>query len=347
MAEQPLFTLTYDGALYRVGANTGKIQWQTRLPQVATKFSSDQRYLYYPTPEGTLVFVDPRTGKIVKEHLLGASKHNSKATFTGSNSPRAPAVTDSDIYVCTPETLFQVHIEDGTEEFSTRWSVKLPSSACGRPSTLNGTIYVPSKQGSIYALDTDDGELTASEDLSSAQPHPALRVHNGSLYAISGQAVLELSPDTLRPKWKQESMNSHEYSFAFSPSHIYGIFGTDLTSINLKTGEIVLEESHPIFTASNSLSCNENTLYTINTDTSTLYALDGESGDQKWMYELSSSRPHLSTLPVCEEKLYVIDSKKSLVGLDAESGGQLWSVQQNGVWETTFPTKIVAVSVNK
>lgn len=172
-----------------------------------------------------------------------------------------------------------------------QWSFETNHSLWATPVANGNTIYLPSMDHHIYAIQSDGGELVwQTEDLGGALAAQPILGQDGILYI--------------------------------------GTFGSEVIALDTQNqGQIVWRSSTDGWVWSTGL-LEDGVLYVGDLGGS-LFALDAATGAQKWKYTPAEiQKPAISGAPaILGDTLYYVTEGGSLFALDWTNGGQKWSKQ--------------------
>jgi len=177
-----------------------------------------------------------------------------------------------------------------------RWMFDAGSAVRSSPSVVDGTVYIGTESGSVYALDATTGrmewEFTARRSVESSPT-----VVDGTVYITEDAATV----DTVT------------YVYALDASD-----GTEQWRFET-TGGI------------SSPAVVDGTVYVGNTDTvggGTVYALDAGDGSERWAVDIDGGITSSPT--VVDGGVYVGDFDGTVHALDTDTGNREWSVATDG-----------------
>jgi outer membrane protein assembly factor BamB/serine/threonine protein kinase len=200
------------------------------------------------------------------------------------------------------------------------------------PAVANGTVYVGSYDGSLYALDAQTGRklwsfLTGSHIYSS----PA--VANGVVYVGSDDySLYALDAKTGSKLWSFQTGDHIHSSPAVANAVVYvGSDDYSLYALDAKTGRMLWSFQTGWHIKSSPAVAN-GVVYFGSYDYS-LYALDAKTGSNLWSFQTGGSI--YSSPAVVNGVVYVGSSDHSLYALDAQTGRKLWSFQTGNLIESS------------
>ena len=146
--------LVYDGVvyvtsldiLYAINIADGKLKWELQFSKGFNGASSPIIYndILYINAKGNLYTIDAKTGKIILQ-----------SSFNVSNDYQTPFLKDGILYTSYFDTIFAIN----SKTANIIWSSKLKGEISASPTVSNGTIYIGTKKGFFYAIDTDTGKI--------------------------------------------------------------------------------------------------------------------------------------------------------------------------------------------
>ena len=167
-----------------------------------------------------------------------------------------------------------------------QWQTETGGEVNASPAVVDGTVYVGSNDGSLYALDAADGErLWRTEIGGSVTTSPA--VVNGTVYAGSGRLLYALDAGDGSEQWRYRTP---EYEF----------------------NEGNIQEDPTVF---------DGTVY-VGSEDRWLYALDAGDGTEQWRNEIGE---HPGAPAVADGTVVTKSDAGSAVALDAATGERRWT----------------------
>ncbi|MBI4042045.1 MAG: PQQ-binding-like beta-propeller repeat protein [Deltaproteobacteria bacterium] len=166
-----------DGYVIALNKEDGSLIWQADLHAGAGRRFRDidatpilhNGILYVPSYSGALYSIDPDNGEI--------------QWFAGEGGNSGAAVSGNFLYYGgTNGTLYAVNASSGV----VLKKVSLDSGVVGTPVIVDKTLYIPTSEGRIFALDRDTFEELWRVDVGKASGFLGeLLLHEGYLYAVS------------------------------------------------------------------------------------------------------------------------------------------------------------------
>ncbi|XGI83519.1 PQQ-binding-like beta-propeller repeat protein [Halorutilales archaeon Cl-col2-1] len=220
------------------------------------------------------------------------------------------------------------YISYGTEDSLTdTWSYPTRGSLVSSPAVADGRVFFGSKDGSLYAVDSETSETAWSYStragIASSPAAVGDRVYvgsnDGSLYAVdaeSGDRIWEHSTDG---------------GVVSSPAVVGGtvFFGSrdaSLYAVDAESGDR-LWSYETGFDVVSSPAVVGGTVFFGSRDAS-LYAVDAESGDRLWRYE--TGEPVNSSPAAVDGTVYFGGLDSNLYAVDADTGEETWRKSTDG-----------------
>ncbi|WP_224337506.1 PQQ-binding-like beta-propeller repeat protein [Haloprofundus halobius] len=189
------------------------------------------------------------------------------------------------------------------EEPSVRWSSETDDAIWSSPVIADGTLYIGSYDGHLYALDADTGErLWRYRTGDRIDGSPA--VANGTVFFGSfDRNVYALDADTGEQRW------------------MYGSSGIVRSSPSVADGVVY------IGTHCRTEECNA--YYDVRwPERGGVYALDADTGALRWRYEAGDGV--ISSPAIVDGTVYVGSSDTTMAALDADTGETRWRRETGG-----------------
>ncbi len=214
-----------------------------------------------------------------------------------------------------------------TNGVTTQWSVETGGSVNSSPAVADGTVYVGSRDNTVYALDAETGqERWSFETDSSVDSSPA--VADGTVYVGSrDNTVYALDAETGRERWSVETGRGVDSSPAVANGTVYvGSWDARVYALDAETGR----ERWSVETGArvgSSPAVANGAVYVGSWD-ARVYALDAETGRERWNVE--TGRGVDSSPAVANGTVYVGSRDNTVYALDTASGRERWSVETGG-----------------
>ncbi len=199
-----------------LNASDGSVRWRYQIGQhAAVLLSAADGNVYVEEP----LHFGPGAGAGVSEdvlHVLNASNGKERWHFAKTQQRSdIVAMGQGVIYMLTygsstadTNLLSALNISDG----SARWNTPLQSDQIGQWFTINGTLYLDTVNGSVYAFSANDGKSHAVLSSSPSQPTPAsvFFVSNGVLYgnAAPQPGLVAFNTSDWSLKWSYHTQDS-------------------------------------------------------------------------------------------------------------------------------------------
>ena len=275
--------------------------------------------LFVVNKTGEVYGLDTDTGKVVWSRNLG-------------NDVTGPAYADGTLYLAQlGGTVAALDPESGKPKWTFKAQGKLESS----PLIADGRVHFGDDSGYLYALDAASGKLGWRTRLGTdIKASPSF--NDGTLYVGDYEGTVHaVDAATGRSRWSTDTTKlppGGEGGFYSSPAVAFDrVFearddGT-VYALDLETGKL---DWH--FATSNSIYGSPAAAQVPGTPPSIyigsynhrLYALDAESGEKRWVYDVGGQVPGTAT--VVGDTVYTssFETKKT-TGLDAKTGKKVFS----------------------
>ncbi|MDD5697224.1 MAG: PQQ-binding-like beta-propeller repeat protein [Victivallaceae bacterium] len=221
-----------------------------------------------------------------------------------------------------------------------RWKYKTDSAVKGSLAYSRGLIYAGSVKGTVYCIDSDNGNKIWIYQLYDDVPGPiwfysSPLVVDGIVYVGVASDFVALDARTGKLIWKRNDLVGHFqcpcYSVpAFSQDKVFAGFTNCLAALNGKNGKswwerkgLTNKETRSFYTLQASPVIYQGRLYCGRTDK--IYALDAATGDIVKSYAVDSNI--FSTPAVRDNNLYTASSTGQVIKFDLATGKKLWSCQ--------------------
>ncbi|HUM06276.1 MAG TPA: PQQ-binding-like beta-propeller repeat protein [Terriglobales bacterium] len=246
-----------------------------------------------------------------------------------------------------------------------KWSFKTGGPIVGSPSIADGVVYITSLDRRLYAIDEETGkEKWKFESRMPMASTPAV-VGNTVYFVSSAGALAALDGATGKPKWvfateferKFEAKNLHGYpspaqtipdawdlwisSPAVVNGKVYFGSGDGVYAVNADTGTVAWKFStKDVVHASPAVV---NGVAYIGSWDSRLYAIDAETGQQKWAFQAGEDNTihnqvgFQSSPAVADGIVYVGCRDGHVYAIDAATGAKKWDYPTSKSWVNGTP----------
>jgi protein-L-isoaspartate(D-aspartate) O-methyltransferase len=172
----------WSGKIYALDEDSGAIVWEHLTGgklMGSTAYLPATQTLFVGSPTGRLIALDAKTGALRWEHDVRASIHSSPAV-SGDGRAVVFGASDGRVYAL------------GTSDGSEIWSTWVGGQVSGSPTLVRDRIYVTSKRGSLWALETRDGAVPEidPESAKAARAHMVERMRESGW--VHSSAVLDV-----------------------------------------------------------------------------------------------------------------------------------------------------------
>jgi outer membrane protein assembly factor BamB len=296
-----------DGFLYALNIVSGEILWSTEItphPGLSGVTSSptlirDKIYVgsfNFSGGPGQLYCIDEDNGEVLWKSPISSSIYFS-----------SPSVTENRVYVGTmglynsstlqwkePYGLFCFDATSGQE----LWYFPVNGSVGSSPTIVGDTVVFTSKDGYIYCLNAENGELVWKKNIGSSVSSPAVRqdkiyVGTGEMNGPGNFLCLDINGNIL---WEYVPNGAVQSSPALTGDYVY--FATNVQNgtvycLNRNSGELVWEyKPYPEQYIISSPAVVREKLY-IGCDNGRLYTFGGTTPNITVDYEGSSEKIHV------------------------------------------------------
>lgn len=213
-------------------------------------------------------------------------------------------------------------LTSNVSKLTDKWNVGTYGPITSSPAVADGTVYVGSQDGSLYAWNAGNGKLRWSYPTGGAvNSSPA--VANGRVFVLSSGGVFyALNSATGALLWKRSIGADSDSSPVAGPSDVY--VGTnhdgDLYAFDQATGSMLW--NFPTSGALDSPAVSGGRVY-VGSQNGNVYAVNASTGTQVWKRntgEILESSPDVSG-----GQVYIGNSNGTLYSLDATTGAVTWS----------------------
>jgi len=297
-----------DGILYAVGIESGTLKWKFPTgSRVASSPAVDGGVVFFASYDGNFYAVDTATGKKQWSFKTAGERRFAGKHLHGS-VPMAETMPDPfDFYLSSP----------------TVW---------------NGVVYFGSGDGNVYALDEASGTLKwkfQTGDVVHASP----AIADGALFIGSWDSYFyALDAATGNEKWRfktGEDPNIHnqvgiQSSAAVKDGVVYfGCRDSNLYALDAASGQKKWAFNNQGSWVIGSPAVKDGKVYFATSDTSTLYAVDANSGSA--VMSLKYNRwPLFSSPAIAGNMLYMGSHEGKLMAIDLAAQKTAWTFQTDG-----------------
>ena len=297
-----------DGILYAVGIESGTLKWKFFTgSRVASSPAVDGGVVFFASYDGNFYAVDTATGKKQWSFKTAGERRFAGKHLHGS-VPMAETMPDPfDFYLSSP----------------TVW---------------NGVVYFGSGDGNVYALDEASGTLKwkfQTGDVVHASP----AIADGALFIGSWDSYFyALDAATGNEKWRfktGEDPNIHnqvgiQSSAAVNDGVVYfGCRDSNLYALDAASGQKKWAFNNKGSWVIGSPAVNDGKVYFATSDTSTLYAVDANSGSAAMSLKYNRW-PLFSSPAIAGNMLYMGSHEGKLMAIDLAAQKTAWTFQTDG-----------------
>ncbi|WP_135363435.1 outer membrane protein assembly factor BamB family protein [Halosimplex halophilum] len=213
-----------------------------------------------------------------------------------------------------------------TGSSSQAWTYTTGSLVQASPAVVDGTVYVGSRDASMYALATSDGSEEWSTGLGSGILSSAAVV-DGTVYVGAGSTLYALSAADGSEEWTYATGNTISSSPAVVDGTVYvGSNDDSVYAVAASDGS----EQWTYATGGDVVSSPavaNGTVY-VGSNDSTVYALDASDGSEVWT--VATGNEVRSSPAVVDGTVYVGSFDDTVYALDAGDGSETWSTALGG-----------------
>lgn len=257
---------------------------------------------------------DPGHGGVASDALDPglwlAWSHRTPGTFLVGS----PVIADGVVYAGTRDengegnaTVYAVDLATGER----LWELEVPSSVHGTPAVADGTVFVPTLRGSLFAVDAATGSVRWQRD-----PEPSGNEFNQRSYSYYSPAVADG-----KVYWAYQTR--------------YGKASQGLlVALDTATGDTAWEAPMTGATMSDGTpAVDDGRVYVGNQTASRVIAYDAETGARQWVSSTVLGGWQ-DGIPTAAGGRVFIGSNNGIVARDAASGADLWT------YRSPHPSKV-------
>jgi len=247
--------------------------------------------------------------------------------------PIEPSLLGSTLFAADQEGLVEAF---NTANGDTRWEVELDNPVSSGLTAVGDDVYLATRNGQVVALDQSNGRVkwqtrVPSEVLAAPQPTTQLLI----VQAVDGTvtALDRLSGDrqwVFSANMPALSLRSTGTPVVVDQVTFAGFANGRLSIIDNRSGQQVSERTIAVATGMNDIDrlvdlagqpvlTPDGRLF-VTSYNGRLVALNAQSGETLWANEVSS---YLTPVLV-GDTLYVVDESSTLIAFDANTGNELW-----------------------
>ena len=313
-----------------------------------------------PTPRISTTPANPAKGESVTLSAAGATDADGSIvsyewTVDGEGVGSGETATTTFGEVGTYEVSLTVTDNDGatsaTSETITassdrvRWRYETGARVESSPTVVDGTVYIGSKNGRLYALAAESGARDWQTKLAPGIDSAPTAV-DGTVY-VGGTGALAnfyaVNAETGQKQWQSDRWLSSLDGFespTFDDGTVYAASEDGFSAFDATTGEELWDvtlyapglqtETEP-YQASPTLVGN--TVYT-GSENGTVYALNATNGEVRWEYDTGMDVDSSPT--VADGTIYVGSHNGNIYALDAATGTKQWTFESgaNTIWSS-------------
>jgi len=205
----------------------------------------------------------------------------------------------------------------GTEQ----WAFETGDSVRSSPIAVDGTVYIGSDDGNLYAVDAATGDEQWAFDTGDAV-YSSPTVADGTVYVGSDVYLYAVDAASGDERWAFETGDSGSSSPAVADGTVYvGSRDNNLYAVDAATGDAQWAFKTGDYVTS-SPTVADGTVYVGSWDNN-LYAVDAATGDEQWAFDTGESVGSSPT--VADGTVYV--GSQYLYAVDAATGDEQWAFE--------------------
>ncbi|MEF8850945.1 MAG: PQQ-binding-like beta-propeller repeat protein, partial [Haloarculaceae archaeon] len=244
----------------------------------------------------------------------------------------SPVVRGNYLYVGVGNVLHSIVRDSG----ETRWTVEFDGAVSGTPAVNDDSVFVPTKEGTLYALSVEDGEEDWAFDLQGVGTAPAVTTEptEPEVYVADDAGfVYEIGPRRGNRQWRYDAGEPFSSPPVASPdtTTVYAVADDNtIHTVDLETGR-----AGPRWTNS-SIPSNRETgpptvdgqyLY-VGDDAGNLHGIDSRNGDNRWTFETDGA---VTVAPAVErQRVYVPTESGTLHAIENQDDTEIWRTDLPG-----------------
>lgn len=227
--------------------------------------------------------------------------------------PQLRASTRNTAYVPTG------HVPTGPVDLA--WQFETDALVEGGPVVAHDRVYGTARDGTLYALDAEDGTETWSVDIgSNCFTTPAI-CHRTAVATTAGGTVHAFDAETGQPRWSYDTDTDRPGTPVVGRRVLVASDG-DLHVLDRRNGDVHAQWTLPGVVAGTPALADG--VATVATADGTVLALDVLEGEELWRIDLEA--PPVSGPQLAGERCYVVLERAAaeVVAVDASSATVLW-----------------------
>lgn len=226
-----------------------------------------------------------------------------------------------------------------------RWDFETGGPVEAAPTVVEGTVYVGSDDGYLYALNSESGDEAWNLDLDYGLSNAPMLV-DGTLYMSDRGLLNAVDPHTGEQEWFFDTAGGTR-SPAIADGICYTAGGRGVHAVDLEeaaeTWPDHAEEEWHFETddfVTTALTYTDGDVYFGGRDAH-VYALDVETGEPRWEFEIDDEIHH-SAPTVADGTVVAPTSAGTVYGIDQETGDERWTYEIRFSRLRTFTAPTVA-----
>ncbi len=204
------------------------------------------------------------------------------------------------------------------------WNFTTMAAVASSPTVANNCVFVGSKDGALYCLNSSDGDLLWYFYSNGSEVNSSPAIYNNSIYVVTDDGnVYNLDIATGTPIWASPVGGFVWTCPAIAEGRVYvGSGDHDFFCLNSSDGSIIW--TFPtLYCVQSSPAVSDRIVY-FATDDFHVYALNASTGSQLWRTHTGSV---VSSPTVCNGYLYIGSIDSYVWGLNASTGDKIWGYQ--------------------
>jgi outer membrane protein assembly factor BamB len=226
----------------------------------------------------------------------------------------------------TPVTTRRVTVDD-TITTTKQWQFDTDAPISSSPAVVNGTVYIGSNDGRLYAVDATTGTKHWQFDTSGWVFSSPAVVDDTVYVGSSDKSLYAVDAATGTKQWEFGTSHHVRSSPAVVDSTVYvGSWDDNLYAVDAATGNQEWQFNTSGWVES-SPAIVDGTVYVGSGDGS-LYAIDAATGNQEWQFNTSENV--YPSPAVADGTVYVGSDDCNLYAVDAVTGDHQWQFDTDG-----------------
>ena len=229
------------------------------------------------------------------------------------------------------ELIFEV--ERTHNEPTRKWAINLGDSIMSSPLLYDGTLYVSSMDGKLYAIQPLNSKIKWTYSTRAAIVASPIYADGLIIIGSTDHSLAALNPQDGHVEWKYDTAGPVMETVSAAQNVVCVAAGGKIAGVDIRTGKLLWSHiANGLFQASVG---TDGSAFYLGGWNNTLYAIDSKTGAILWKNQTFQSPPALAAPLIYNGRLYVCSIDGTLSALNPQTGIIIWktrSPEQNDIF---------------